>query len=455
MRRSNTTGDVVLRLIDGRSEQHELVLLRGRPIPPLALGTRGGWKISAGRVGPVHVMLAWNGTTLFAGALGGKNAVLGEEPLTARWSEVRVPSQLRFGDARVSIGRRAGPDEETQVPAEETQVPAEEVTRIGDPGVVFPKAVRRFHVDDEVTCFDEERLQQALRLTRDEEVTSIAEVDVPSAAIPSSRPVLAFERAAQDEEPEDPELVDDDLPASAMPATIPSDGLVPVALPETIARMARPLALAVARPSQPTMAIPEPHVETTNDGRLASHPAVAMDLPVAVLAVSGERPSSRRDDPTERRRTPATALKTGWTQTSAPRKAIAILMAPLALAIVVMVSRHPSAQARRAPDPAATVVVAAPQSTVAARTAVVAPSPSAPAAAPVRSSAAAAVPASAPTTSMKDARSAERRALDAATSGQEASAAQQYAALAIAHPDNVAFSEAARIMRERAATRGE
>ena len=50
-------------------------------------------------------------------------------------------------------------------------------------------------------------------------------------------------------------------------------------------------------------------------------------------------------------------------------------------------------------------------------------------------------------TGMHDTRNAERRARDTAASGQDASAAEQYAALAAAYPDDVAFGEAARILR--------
>jgi hypothetical protein len=54
---------------------------------------------------------------------------------------------------------------------------------------------------------------------------------------------------------------------------------------------------------------------------------------------------------------------------------------------------------------------------------------------------------------LRDARTAERRALDTAASGQEAAAAEQYDALAAAHPETVAFREAARILRGRVANR--
>lgn len=51
---------------------------------------------------------------------------------------------------------------------------------------------------------------------------------------------------------------------------------------------------------------------------------------------------------------------------------------------------------------------------------------------------------------LSDARTPQRRALDAAASGAYASAAEQYDALSSAHPEDLAFREAARILHQRA-----
>jgi len=53
---------------------------------------------------------------------------------------------------------------------------------------------------------------------------------------------------------------------------------------------------------------------------------------------------------------------------------------------------------------------------------------------------------------LHETRTAERRALDTVASGLDSAAADQYEALAAAHRENVAFREAARILRARGRT---
>ena len=149
-------GPVVVRLLDGESEQQELVLELGRATAPFALGTRAGWRIEGRDVAEAHVMIAWNGTRLFVGSARGREALLDGFPLAPRWTEARVPSELRFGGARLSIARYPRRPDGSE-----------------------PKAVSR---SDEATSHDDERLQASLQLSREEEATCIAEVIVPAEA---------------------------------------------------------------------------------------------------------------------------------------------------------------------------------------------------------------------------------------------------------------------------------
>lgn len=497
---SNSRSDVVVRLLSGESDKHELVLKAGCAIAPIALGTHGRWIIRGRQVARVHVMLAWSGETLFVGTPGGEAALLDGFPLGTRWTEVRPPSELRFGSVRVIIGRRAGPDEETEVPPEEVT----EHTWGSAPAL---PAVRRVWTDDQVTCMDDGRLEEALRLTRDDEVTCIAEVDIPAdakrpalaaparttAAAPrvtvrrkstppprlersaTPRPFPAGHRAVERPSLTQLHAVPSQLaeqdgsviacygPTSSMPATIPSDGLIPVPMPARV----RPLPVDVARPSQPTMAIPEPHgaLAPAGEQTFAPSPAVMDSIGAGALAVSGERASSARSAAATEsavvRREPmeVSAFTRVWRQALAPKKAIAMLMMPALLGVVLMARSAPSARAHAlgAAETTSAVAVAAPSATVkATRTPAVGAS-----AAPVvlartagttgGESAADLVPAAAQ--ALRDSRTAERRALDTAASGQDAAAAEQYQALAAAHPETVAFREAARILRGRVANR--
>jgi hypothetical protein len=69
---------------------------------------------------------------------------------------VKTPSELRFGGARLSIARAPRRPDGTE-----------------------PKGVGR---DNEATSPDDERLQAALRLSRDEDATCIAKIVVPAEA---------------------------------------------------------------------------------------------------------------------------------------------------------------------------------------------------------------------------------------------------------------------------------
>jgi hypothetical protein len=137
-----------------------------------------------------------------------------------------------------------------------------------------------------------------------------------------------------------------------------------------------------------------------------------------------------------------------------PKKAIAILIAPALVGALFTMRPEPVATARSAAPTTAAMIVAAPQaSTTQAAVAPSAPLPRVALAAPGASSDAAKAtatdPAQAGAPGLRDTRTAERRALDTAASGQDSSAAEQYEALAATHPENVAFREAARILRER------
>jgi hypothetical protein len=487
---SDTRGDLVVRLLSGESDQHELVLKSGCASPPIALGTHGAWAIRGRQVAKAHVMLAWSGETLFVGAPGGEGALLDGFPLGARWTEVRAPSELRFGNARLSIGRRAGPDEETEVPPEE----ATQHT-CGSAGA--QPAVRRVWTDDQVTCMDDGRILEALRLTRDDEVTCIAEVDLPSEAkrpapvvrrrsdpprivrrttptplsavhvapasgsmthlhalpaLPALPALAASARSGTDLGEGELAVMESSGPSSRMPSTIPSEGLI--AVPMRVVE--RPPPVDVARPSQPTMAIPEPQGPLAPSGEHTFAPAPSrMDsIGAGALAVSGEHTSSARatatataTESTVVRRNKVSALRAGWTEASLPKKAIALLMIP-ALAGALLMSR--SAPAARAVAPASadrtSAVAAAPPSATVTPTPTPTPTVSTAVVAPGG-------PVKAGAPALRDARTAERRALDTAASGQEAAAAEQYDALAAAHPETVAFREAARILRGRVANR--
>ncbi len=165
MAQENRADDLVVRLIDGRSEQGMLVLERGAAQRPLVVGREGAWTVEAGHVAAAHVVLAFNGSELYLCAVRGERALLDGKPLGRRWTLANVPAELRFGSARLVIRTRSG-DEQTVAALPE------------------PKLTLRV---EEPTTIDELRLAEALRLSmEDARMPATAEIDVPVA--PQRRP---------------------------------------------------------------------------------------------------------------------------------------------------------------------------------------------------------------------------------------------------------------------------
>jgi hypothetical protein len=206
-----SNGDVVLYLLDGRSDRQEVVLAQGQSVPPFAAGRDVGWRVSATEVVGAHVLFAFNGARLFVCALRGAPADLDGAPLDARWTEAAVPSELRFGGARIRIGRPTAQEEapeptlvsvDAQEHAQGQEAPHAadgDATRIVDLQTLAANARARAQRDAATTCLDEARLQAALRLcaaAADEaEPDAVAKrtweptKGVPSSRAPASRPV--------------------------------------------------------------------------------------------------------------------------------------------------------------------------------------------------------------------------------------------------------------------------
>lgn len=171
----SNTANILLRLEGGDSVRRSMVLEEGRPLAPFAVGTQAAWTVRADRVESAHILIAYNGTSLFACALPGKQAHLDGALLGARWTEVNVPGHLRFGGARIGIRRLV----ENETPgashtvtrvaeAQEMSGADDAVTRIGN-------APSGAAVHDAITCFVDEEVQIALRAGPHEAVTAFGD----------------------------------------------------------------------------------------------------------------------------------------------------------------------------------------------------------------------------------------------------------------------------------------
>ncbi|MBS2011786.1 MAG: hypothetical protein JST00_02635 [Deltaproteobacteria bacterium] len=507
MLRSRPMGDLVLRILDGRSDRTEVVLRAGTPLPPFAVGSSSPWKVTAPHVQGMHVMIAFNGASLFVCALPGSAASLGGAPLDARWVEVRVPTELRFGGARIFVDRSSAGapaaaashptkrDDDVTVVGNAQEVdlhPAltEAVTRIAD--VEVPDEARG-PSSQEITTPPSPALpmprppSRPIRLVRKAPASSrTAPIDiVPPRLLARIAPAP---RATEVTETSDHALTSEDAPHSPAGAlteqllrglrssppsprkkTIPTSGLGgpasrtgappappparPPAPPAAPAAAAAPL-VAVG-PASTTVTLPlvegrPPQEEgTRNRPRLDSLvPCVgAVDGGVAELA---DARASQASAVTRRLRD----LQRGWDAATLARKASLVLVLPALVGALTSLGAASASSHVRAPvapkaAPASPMIPSGvPKPVDPVPEAVPVPLP-APVSTPARTTPKPAVHA------LRDTRTEERRAVDAAAAGADAEAAERYEALAAAHPDNVAFREAARILRSRASARPE
>jgi hypothetical protein len=500
MRRGEPRSDVVLRLLDGSSAQLERVLEGGASVPPFAVGTRGGWVVRGPHVAKAHVLFAFNGDRLFACTPRGEQASLDGAALDASWREVALPAEVRFGAARMSLSRRAGPDEATERPDGAGGRGEDAATSLDEGRQASALRAMRRAPDDEVTCIQATTAERAAH-PADEELTCIQEVEVPAEA-----------RGPTNEEPTTP-------PSPPLPAPRPS---LPQRTVRIVRRQERPAALRTAAsppplPSREPVRAPAPAARGADAGGDLAEPSASCELPCTIpgaslasthhpaapahrsastvalaLPIQGSPHLASRDAqawhpalpsgapsardtpspwaldappaltaaPTRDAARPAAsaspvqaalgALRRSWQETSLPRRAIALLLVPTLLAAGSLGRSEPSAVASTAagttPPPSPTAAPAPPvraASSPVAKPLVATPSVGAPSvAAPIAQAASA----------LRDTRSPERRALDTVAAGLDASAAEQYDSLAAAHPENPAFREAARILHARAST---
>jgi len=489
---------LAVRVLDGTSAQRELQLVAGQPLPPLTVGTQGAWRVGGARVAGLHVALAWSGRQLFACAVGSAPAALDGAPLDQRWRELRMSSELRFGSARLVVGttRTADPDL-----GEPTVMFSDEATRIADvddPAHVDPVAPTaplekplRPAIDVPARSSLERTLLVAPQpltqpLARPLSARAQKVTTLPLAASPkvTTLPLAASRRLfVQSPSPK----------ATTLPFDAQRPGLRRI-MPSAPERTAppQPPAIEEAKESVATA----PRTPTTDDlvnglGRWTpSSPTIRCALPTSPPPEATEAPASvgltctpmpasiehvapestfavtgeHRVASSESKATPRGALRALVEKAkglSGPRKASAVMMVPtLVLGIFVLRGGRQASiedgqttptSRTTATSASASVPTAAPSASMAPAITTAAPSaiPSSPRPRPSTAPTTAAV-----SKPLSDGRTAERRALDTAASGSYASAAEQYEALAGAHPENAAFRQAARILRQRVSRLG-
>lgn len=113
----------ILRVLNGSAEVPVCRLIWGSQMAPFTVGSHADWIVRAPGVEGIHFFLAFDGQQLFASRVASAAAVwLNGVPVAQTWTLVPASSELRFGEALVSIACEEGVSEPDQPAAR--QAPA-------------------------------------------------------------------------------------------------------------------------------------------------------------------------------------------------------------------------------------------------------------------------------------------------------------------------------------------
>jgi len=107
--------DVLVTLSSGASATASRAFTVGVATQPLGVGAGAPWAVTADGVAPVHLFLAFDGTTLFVSAAMPEAAVtVGGVPVPRDWTAVMPPAEIAFGAARLFVAHPAPPSLESE-----------------------------------------------------------------------------------------------------------------------------------------------------------------------------------------------------------------------------------------------------------------------------------------------------------------------------------------------------
>ncbi|MBX3199846.1 MAG: hypothetical protein KF894_17045 [Labilithrix sp.] len=95
---------LVVRRTGGASTRSEMSFPIGRSSPLVSVGTRGDWTVTGRGVAPVHAVLAFNGTGLFACVRGNVGlSIDGVRVTSSGWVAVPAGATLALGEVRLTV----------------------------------------------------------------------------------------------------------------------------------------------------------------------------------------------------------------------------------------------------------------------------------------------------------------------------------------------------------------
>ena len=107
----------VIEVRAGRGEPPSLELRPGLELAPLSVGTGGAWQVNAGGVRLVHLYLYFDGQTLFLQAADEQDPpMIDGRPVPMSWTPASAPCSITFGQARLTFHPTDAHDDSEEEP---------------------------------------------------------------------------------------------------------------------------------------------------------------------------------------------------------------------------------------------------------------------------------------------------------------------------------------------------
>ncbi len=473
------SAELVLTVRRGQAEPPAIGMGPGQVVGPLAFGARATWTIAAPGALPEHGFLYFDGTTLFVRSVDRALPLrIDDRSIPADWTPIAAPARLTFGGAELRLEARAAEtsavdsfaapepsvDETGRYPLPGREPPAKPAIERGAAPARSAREPQRQPERSSLASVPDLSARKS-KATIEDEVTRLGSVDE----------IVQRARAARAASQNSP----DSSGSSHAPASVSHPSLSPSGVGNagtSQASLGRDAGSELSAPRNAPLFGPPPaaiaagiaaggaqsngqsNAESNGPNNAQSRaPGNAIGNASAGTPTTGSStaPSAK----------PPTGIGAKWAAASGPTKATLLLMPLMAASVWIIFFYEKPLPSDDRPEPAASASAAPSASAPTAASASDLPSPVEPSPvgpSPVGPSSAAAAssvapsptdPGPAPRPSAPAERTLERKAADAAASGDWAAAASLYEQLSKANPDSVAFREATRILRGKASPR--
>ena len=420
----------------------------------MSLGKVGSWPIDAPNVLDVHAYLYFDGRALFVQSADAGNPAKGNgQAIATTWQQIEIPCTLEIGKARL-VYRLLQEDAE----GDEDKTIAQAVKVPDVPPPQFRAGAGAFSNRNSGPDSDATRIQSMDTGPRqpDPTVVSPLEAGTPSAGVPMARPAAGM--------PAGPRFGGAPMMSGGAPAPPPPApgyqgfGSVQVAMggPQPMNQtLQQPMQSPLA--GQPQYGMPPQMMGGQMQGQMGQMQGQNGPMPMGGMGMpQGPGPHAE----TGKIQPPPNGFKeqldkaiADWKAMPPIRKIIIGSFPGVAILAYMMLTDQPQPQMvqRPMPPPSASVTTTTTTTTPPPPTTPVYTPPPVTSYTPPPNTSASTTASTGkePPPMTKGARTLERQAIDLAMQGQYAKAAELYDQLAAQHPDNLAFKEAAFLLRQR------